>query len=135
MIIDFGKYKGKNVGEVSTQYLAWGAVYLSNRWRDVFEQEYDSRLHRELYKFQVFLNTTEPEECLSLPQDLLRSLRLYKRFWGNKKIAYIENDEITIILPQELDERQKDTLDFYLKSTSTMMEYCCELNHNNYRQF
>jgi hypothetical protein len=65
MIVDFGKYKGKNIGEVPTQYLAWGAVYLSNRWRDVFEQEYDSRLHRELYKFQVFLNTTEPEECLS----------------------------------------------------------------------
>ena len=135
MIVNFGKYKGKDISEVSPEYLAWGAIYLSNEWRDAFEQEYNFRPHSRLYKFQVFKDTTNPGECLSLPQDLLRSLRIYKRLWGNKKIAYIENDGDFIILPQELDERQKDTLDFYLKSTSTMMEYCCELNHNNYRQF
>lgn len=138
MLIDFGKYKGSLISEVPSDYLAWGAVYLSNRWKDIFKEKYYTSLHPKMYKYQVFLNTPNSFECISKRMDMVEALSLYKQVWGHRKTMYIDNGEDTIIYPQDLCDELKDVLDEWLDSVSTDMgdlELFKEMDHNRYRLF
>lgn len=42
--VPFGKHRGKRVSELPKDYLAWGAVGISNkRWRGLFAKELERR--------------------------------------------------------------------------------------------
>lgn len=117
MIVSFGKYKGQEVSQLPLDYLAWGAMNLNNKWKDIFHDAYHEKLHPCDCKYRVFRDNLSFTVAFSARLDIYQALMLYKREWESVKYVIRELKNEMLIFPIELPSHKKvildEALDYY----------------------
>ncbi|MDB9490755.1 hypothetical protein PN478_09495 [Dolichospermum circinale CS-534/05] len=111
MIVNFGKYKGQEVSQLPLDYLAWGAMNLNNKWKNIFHEAYHKKLHPCDCKYRVFRDNLSFTIAFSARLDIYQALILYKREWESSKYVIRELNSEFLIFPVELPSNKKVILD------------------------
>ena len=117
MIVNFGKYKGQKVSELPLDYLAWGAMNLNNKWKDLFYKAYHEKLQPCDHKYRVFRDNLSFTVAFSARIDIYKALSLHRQEWKETKYVIRELKNEFLIYPVKLPTHKKlilnEALDYY----------------------